>query len=192
MASNVATREPPRTAAEVCQHFDLGDKARGLLGDRQTPAEFFERLVSEKLYPDAVRFAAHLLPAREAVWWGSLCVWHVAAPSPPPATAPALRAAARWVREPTEENRRAAEAPGRAAGAADPAGALALAAFWSGGSMTPPQLPAVPPPPLLPAKTVAGAVLVAATRGDPAGQEERYRHFLTLAVDVSAGRNLWS
>lgn len=179
------------TAAEVCERYEPGKQARALLDARLAPAAFFGRLCRAKLYSDAVRFAAHLLPPREAVWWGSLCAFEVYRPSPPPAQSAALRAAARWIREPTEENRRAAEAPAQEAGAADPAGAVAVAAFWSGGSMSRPGLPAVPPPPFLTARTVAGAILTAVASADPDKREERFRQFLRMAVGVSLGKNRW-
>ena len=35
-------------------------------------------------YTDAVRFLAHALPKREAVWWACLCVRKAAGANPPP------------------------------------------------------------------------------------------------------------
>jgi hypothetical protein len=66
-----------------------------------------------------------------------------------------------------------------------PAGALALAAFWSAGSMSRPDLPAVPPPPGLTAQTVAAAVQAAAGEKAPDPRPEAsYALFLSLARRV--------
>lgn len=185
------TPEPPPSAAAVAQPITLSEAARRLLRDGQPPGAYFQQLMENGLFRDAVQFSAHLLPKAEAVWWGCLCVWASARPNPAPTHVEALRATVRWLRQPSEENRRAAEAAGRAAGRDTPAGALALAAFWSGGSMSRPGLPEVAPAPHLTAKTVAGAVLMAATQGGPAAVEQRYRQFLALAADVDSGKNHW-
>jgi hypothetical protein len=192
MTDRDLTPEAPRTAAELCQQFELDGEARRHLREDQTPSDYFQRLVEHGLYPDAIRFAAHLLPKREAVWWACLCVWHVARGHPPDdQAAGALHAAVRWVREPSEANRRAAAAPAASAGLNTAAGCAAMAAFWSGGSMSAPDLPLVPPPPYLTAKTVAAAVQLAPAQGDPRQLAEHYRQFLLWAIDVDNGTNRW-
>jgi len=186
-----AEKKALQKADQVCRDFSLSADGRKLLRPGQPPASFFGLLFANELYPDAVQFMAHLMPKREAVWWGCLCAWNGARPEPPPELGDALEAAVRWVREPSEENRRAAQGPGEKLGPAALAGAVALAAFWSGGSMSGPDLPAVPPPPTLTHSAIAGAVLAAAAQGDPAQMRQRYRQFLHLAVDVANQKNRW-
>ena len=94
----------------------------------------------------------------------------------------ALLAAASWVVWPTEANRAAAQAPAEAAGRASPAGALALAANVGG---------VVGPVPMTPAKAVANAVKVTATKGDPARIADTQRLFVELGIGVAEGRFCW-
>lgn len=189
--TNQATENVTKTAAEICLDFELTRDGRAVLRDDMMPGTFLSLLEQKQLYKDAIRFVAYLLPKRQAVWWGCLCVWETVRPTPPATIDLALQAAVRWVQEPSEENRRAAEAPGKAVGVSVPAGAVALAAFWSGGSMSRPDLPIVPPPPLLTAKTIAGALVAAAEQGERGQLADRYRRFLALARDVDGGKNRW-
>src|SRR5262249_1071912 len=126
-------------AAEICQHFKLGEEAAPLLKDGLTPKEFLDALLTHKLYVVAIDFVAHALPAREAVWWGCLCARHAAGSSLPSKEEAAFKAAVQWVLDPNEENRSAAQAPAEKASLGTPAGGLAMAAFWSGGSMSLPN-----------------------------------------------------
>ena len=59
-------------------------------------------------YQDAVRFFAHLLPKREAVWWASQCARQTAGSDPPQVVVGAIKAAETWVAELNDEARRAA------------------------------------------------------------------------------------
>jgi hypothetical protein len=177
-------------AADVCRHFTLKEEARPLLRDGLSPAEFVAALLAGKQAAAAVEFLAHALPPREAVWWGCICLRHATAELPPPEQA-ACKAAVEWVIDPTDDKRQAAQQPGEAAGLATPAGGLALAATWTGGSLAPPKLPAVPPGPFLPAKAVAGAVQLAAAKGDPARLADTQRLFVELGVGVAEGRFVW-
>ena len=126
------------------------------------------------------------------MWWGCLCVWHARGSKWTAKDEAALAAAVRWVIDQKDETRAAGAAAGEAAGGtATTAGALALAVGWSGGSMTPPGLPVVPPPAFLTQKVVGAAILSAAAHGQPAAPADACRQFLTLAWDVAAGRNRW-
>src|SRR5664280_1079556 len=48
---------------------ELGDEAMALARPDLHPREFVALLLDKALFPDAVRFVAHALPKREAVWW---------------------------------------------------------------------------------------------------------------------------
>ena len=63
---------------------ELGDKAMALMKPDYHPREYVALLSDKKLFPDAVRFLAHALPKREAVWWGWISARRSAGPSPPP------------------------------------------------------------------------------------------------------------
>jgi hypothetical protein len=139
-------------ANEICRHFDFQEEARPLLREIMTPREFLDALVHNRQYQIAVQFLAHALPAREAVWWAGLCMEHVFREKWKPEDKAACKAAVQWVLDPSEENRQATKAPAEAAGLGSPAGSLAMAASWTGGSLSPADLPPVPPDPHLPPK----------------------------------------
>ena len=91
----------------------------------------------------------------------------------------ALVAAEKWSKEPTEEHRRNAERAAEQTKYKDPSGWIALAAFWSGGSLAPPDQPEVAPAAHLTAKAITGALMLAATHGDPLLANGRYHEFLS-------------
>jgi hypothetical protein len=147
--------------------------------------------VKTEQFPDAARFLAHALPKREAVWWACLCARQAAGANLPAKPAAALQAAERWAADPSEDNRRKAQAAAEAAEMGTPAGCAAMAAFWSGGSLGPPNVPAVPPGEFLTAHGVAGAVMLAAVLTQPEKAPEKFRKFFALGVEVGNGTNKW-
>ena len=78
-----------------------------------------------------------------------------------------------------------------AAGLDTPAGCLAVAAFFSGGSIAPEGLPPVPPSEPMTGTAVAGAVKLAAVLKDPARAPEKFAAFLKLGSEVAEGKNRW-
>ncbi len=153
---------------------------------------FLQALIAEHLHDDAVKFMAHALPKREAVWWGCLCVWKTCRPQPSAKEAAALEAAVHWVIEPAEEHRRHAEAAGLKAGADTPAGGLALAAYWTEGSMAPAGQPEAAPPPFLTAQTLAAVLTLAAAQAKDVPLAEHQRLFLQLGREVAGGKHRWT
>lgn len=177
-------------ATEVCERFPLSAEATAILRPGMPAREFALRLTEAGLARDVIQFAAYVMPPRPAVWWGLLCVWDDIRPEPTPEEQAALTAALRWVQDPVEERRRGAYAPGKAV-ATTPAGQLALASFWSSGSMAPPEAPEVKAPPFLTQKTVAGAVLIVCNQGDPKLRIPRLHNFIRTAGGVAQGAIPW-
>jgi len=181
-----------RTAREVCQSYQPKDEVLDLLEDNQSPAAFLELLVARGKMVEAVQFLAQALRKREAVWWACTCVRWGQGPQPAPKAAAALAAAERWVREPSEANRRTAEAAAKAAsGTSTPAGCAAQAAFWSGESLAPAGQSPVPPAPGLAGSAVFGAVLLASVLHNPTGFKDNLAALLDLGVVVAAGEHRW-
>lgn len=180
-------------AADVCEHFELPDEARPLLAPGATPRGFLDALLAAGQFQSAIRFLAHALPPREAIWWGSLCARQASGGGTSPAETAALKAAVVWVLDPTEENRAAAKAPGEEAGIATPGGGLAIAASWTGGTLTPPlpKVPPVVPGPYMPAKAVLASVVIASTRATLTPVAEAQRAFAELGVSVAEGKVTW-
>lgn len=180
------TKVTAATAAELCV-FDL-EEAKPLLQPQHTPEQFLDVLVEAGHLSTAVKFLAHALPAREAVWWGCLCARSVTTEASPPVALAALKAGEAWAYQPTEENRRAAEVATQAEGALEhAAGWAAQAAFWATGSISPAENPVVPPGPFFTATAVSALLLIGANSGPPPEVPQRLTNFLAWGRDIGAG-----
>jgi hypothetical protein len=179
------------TMEAIASVAELGDEAMALMKPELHPLDFVAKLMDKQLYPDAVRFVAHALPKREAVWWAWISARRGAGEHPPPKIKAALEATEKWIAQPTDENRRAAKAAAEVAQLGTAAGCAGLAAFFSGDSLAPPDCPAVPPGPYLTAKAVSGAVNFAAMSGDPNQAPEKFKSFVAQGVDVTKRIKLW-
>ena len=100
--------------------------------DEDEPLLFARKAAHSSRPAGAVAFMAHLLPRREAVWWGCHCVRAMLGAA---ADDEALGAAEAWVRGPDEDTRRAALQVGDAADTRRATTFLARAAGHSGGSI---------------------------------------------------------
>jgi hypothetical protein len=191
MSTGTLTKVSAKTAAEIAKLFPVGDEAKKLLRDGLTPRQYLDLLIEKQQFVDAVRFLAHALPKREGVWWACLSVrGGLGTALPAPQTA-AVQAAERWVADPSEANRRAAETVANAAEPATPGGCTAMAAFWSGGSLAPANLPVVPPGETLTAHGVASAILLTAVASEPQKAPEKHRKFLAQGIEVANGLQRW-
>ncbi len=188
MGNGTLVKVAAATAAEVCACFDLKPEARPLLRDGMGPREFVDALMAKKQYIAAIDFVAHALPAREAIWWGCLCLQHASGGNLSALDKAACKAAVQWVMQPTEVNRAATQAPAQEVGLVTPAGQLAMAANQTGGNIAPPNAPAMAPPPFASAKAVAGAIKMVTAKADPVNIVETQRLFVELGVGVAEGR----
>lgn len=146
-----------------------------------------DRLQAGGFLIEATRLVAHALPKREAVWWACMCVTHTAPADLPETDRMACEAAEEWVRQQTDKARRRAWDLAQASGCGTPEAWTAIAAFWSGDSMSPEGQPAVPPAPHLAGTAAAGAVALASVRGDATRREARLQRFLESARNIAAG-----
>ncbi len=174
--------------SRVLPHLQLDAQATTALAGCDNSLEALDRLEQAGLLIEATRLVAHALPAREAVWWACACSRHTSPSGANPATETTIRdAAEEWVRRQTDEHRRTAMKAAETAGFGSPEAWAAVAAFWSGDSMAPPEAPKVPPQPHFTGLAVAGAVALAAVRGQASRREARLRGFLVSAKDIAAG-----
>jgi hypothetical protein len=169
----------------------LGDEAMALVAPEMQPRTFVDLLVRQKLYLDAVRFLAHALPKREAIWWAWAGARRAAGSNPTPKVTAALAATEKWIAQPTDENRRAARDAGEAAEPQTAAGCLGKAVFFSGGSLSKPGAPEVPPPEYLCAKMLVGAVIAAALSTEPEKGPEKFQNFISQGLEVAQRIKLW-
>jgi len=186
MGSTAPEVRPVVTVRNLCEQAKLGDAAKALLKDEHTSRQFLELLVGKELFPDATRFLAFALPKREAVGWGCLCVRHSLGTEDAAQISKTQVAAERWVSNPDEKNRQAAQAAIAEDGPENPSDLLALAAFYSGGSVVAPNLEPVPPPDHVTPQLVAGAVMIVAVQTKPEKAAEKYRVFLQKGMALMA------
>jgi hypothetical protein len=185
------TAEQQSRTAAIFSVAELSEEAAALMRAELHPQEYVAVLMDKTLFPDAVRFMAHALPKREAVWWAWRCARRVSGAQPPLAVEIALNACEKWLKQPNEDSRRAAMAAAEKAEFSTSAGCAALAAFFSGGSLAPPDAPAVPPGEYLTAKAVAGSVILAAVSREPEKAPEKFRSFMAQALEVTSRIKLW-
>ncbi|MBV9122957.1 MAG: hypothetical protein JO112_06355 [Planctomycetes bacterium] len=170
-------------ASEAAKLVPLSEEAKKLLQDDLTVLPYLELLMQNHLFQDGVHFLAHALPKREAIRWALECARGVVEPEPPAAVAQAFKVVEKWIQNPSEEHRRAALASAETVGVGTPAGCTAMAAFWSAGSLSPPNLPVVPPPENLTGRGVANAVLLAGLVFHPEKADDNFHQFLTLGIE---------
>src|SRR5690349_8347185 len=104
------TTQVQSNPVEISAVAQLGDEAMALARPEMHPVDFVMLLMNQKLYSDAVRFLAHAMPRREAVWWGWMCARRVSEQKSTPPVKAALEITEKWIAQPSEENRRAAHA----------------------------------------------------------------------------------
>lgn len=133
------------------------------------PKSYYQKLRDNGDLDQAVSYLGHALPRFEAVAWAAYVLQTRAAQKKlPPADRQALDRVLRWLEEPTDEFRRAAFAASEAATRSSPESLLGLAVFMSGGSLGPPEFPAVNPPTEVCGRVAAAAIVIAAHQsGDP-------------------------
>ena len=165
----------------------LSTDAASVLTNVTLVPDALQRLEASGFLVEAARLVAHSLPKREAVWWACMCASHTAPPDLPENDRLARELAESWVREQTDELRRKAMSNAEAGDFATPEAWAGVAAFWSGGSMAPEGQAAVPPAPHLCGTAVAGAIVLAAVRGDPSRQPARLKRFLESGRNIAAG-----
>ncbi|MCU0625066.1 MAG: hypothetical protein MUF21_01070, partial [Gemmatimonadaceae bacterium] len=130
---------------------------------------------------EAIRCIAVAIPVRQAIWWGWVSSRHALQLQPPkPALAPIftqlLGLVEQWIEQPTDARRASAWQAAQAIGIEHPVSLAAAAVWFSGNNIAPAGAAAeVPAPAGMAHNFVTAAVAVAATHGDPAGIEERYR-----------------
>jgi len=191
MSQTTATHALAPLVARLVDAAELEPEALELRDPSLGPKEYIEAMAKAGQHIDAIKFLAHLLPRREAVWWAWMCARREAGPNPEPEIAVALEATETWIGEPTDQNRRAAMQAAEAASFETAAGCAALAAFLSGGSLAPPELPEVAPPRFVAARAVFGSLVLSAVSVQPERAPERFRRFLAYGLELADRIKLW-
>lgn len=197
MTSPNPTPAPPfNPIAWVVARAKLSDEASAVIGDAASDDAangdaLLNTLLEAGHVVDAVKLIAAALPPREGVWWAWTAAKHAAsivsssgakAPNAP-VIASALDATERWIAAPDEANRRAVWLAAQEAGMDTPAGSAAGSAFFTGGSIAPPEITPIPPPPGIHATMAFGAV-VGASATDPEHFDALARAYVMQGFEV--------
>ncbi len=133
------------------------------LASEQTVQGYYQGLIRQDLHSQAADYVAQALPRWEAVTWAARTVTRLAL-SDAQAPGATLRAVLQWIRDPGETRRRAAFAAAQSIEATTPEYLLAMAAFYSGGSVAPEGCEPIQPPRDAAGRFCAGAVKLAVAR----------------------------
>ncbi len=190
----MAATQPKFSAApldKVLEGIDLSEDSAPQRRAGDDARALFERLAAAGMAIDALKVAAAALPKREAVWLALRCVQSLANDATPPVQRAALDAARAWVDEPSDERRRATNDAAEKAGLDKPFGCVALAAYMSGGSLGPPDVPPIPPAEFL-CGVASGLALEIALRQVPRAEANAVgQRFLALAREVDSKPAPW-
>lgn len=168
--------------AELLSRVRLEDDAKPVAATGKTASGVIEALASKGLVTEAMKVLAAALPPQAAVLWAVRCVRETGDLSK--GDVAALTAAERWAAESNEQNRRAAQSAAETLEYGTAASWAAVSAFWSGGSMAPPNVPAVPPPPYLMPQALIGALSLAAIAQGGEKAEEMQKRFLAFGLEA--------
>lgn len=175
------------SAQDLASALTLSRSARGQLNSDLRPGAYLKLLLKDRRWSDAIRFLAHALPPRHAVWWACLCVEHAVGERAAGPEFAALWAATRWVVNPSPDRAQAAGKAAQALPSSSPAHALTKAAEAGGDA---PDTSPVPGKPNPAGRFAAAAVLLAAAE-QPQDLVHLYRQFLYIGLDVEAERIPW-
>lgn len=187
-AENHAAPPPPETVGDLpieslCREAEV-DPAELELEPTATLAEFVDAALDGQHFAPPIQLITVALPIQEAVEWGLRCVQQTSAGEPDPSDLTAVAAIQQWLAEPSEPNRRAAQA---AAGPGTSATELVAASiFFSGGNIGAPEGPDIPSSPVTFQRMLAAAVLSAALENESKPAPEWYRAFCDDALALPA------
>ncbi|WP_089237803.1 MULTISPECIES: hypothetical protein [Stenotrophomonas] len=157
--------------SRACDDMEIDTSARALLTPALTAAQAVQVLLQAGHVQAALQLAARLLPKRYVVAW--LCQCARGETLAPEARAGAMLAE-RWLRDPSEGNRRAAYEFATAGGYRSVGAWLAASAGWAEGSLAPAgQSVVVTPPDHLVARAAVAALGLLAAEQPQAFQQRR-------------------
>ena len=174
---------PPARAADLSKYVPLSDEGKAAMTPEMKPDEFIAALLERKLIADSLHFLAHVLPKRQSVFWAMSCARQSRGNAEPAAEA-ALKAAEKWIADPSEQNRQECLAAANAADTTTPAGATALAAYYSSGLPQGEDARANAKAYFMTARLVSAVVSLAAVEGDREQAMARFDGFLMKGVEI--------
>lgn len=178
------------TALAVMNRFELAKEIPFAPEEGESPADFVTKLANSDEPNHCLLFMSYALEKRSAVWWLTRCVQEVESILDDN-DREMLSLAEQWVAAPSDANRRKAMESAEALEMSTPAAWAGVGAFWSGGSMAPPEAPAVEPADNLAGKAISGGAIMASVFHAPEKALDKQKSFTQLGVDVAAGKIPW-
>ena len=175
------------TPKEISETANLSPGARALVRDDSTHVAYVAVLQQNEMHEDAVRFLAYQMGIAEGVRWGLACIRELQAPERRAARSETLEVSEKWTKVPTDQTRIEARDAYDRSTETTPADLLALAVFFSGGTIAGPDAPEVPAPPYVAQKLVAASVQMTVLTYDTPHAAERYRRAVALGAEFSKG-----
>jgi len=172
------------TTAEIATAANLTEKGQALVTEESGPSRFVDLLESNGLFRDAIQFLAHGLPIHIAVKWGCLCSREMLPADQLEKSKESLEAAEAWLTAPDDEARWRARNAAEKSNMSSPVDLIAMAAFFSGGSIVPADAPATPPPAYVANKMAGGGIQLAVLSQLPAEAAQRFRRSLQISREV--------
>ena len=179
-----------QTANELTAHYEaINEQALELLNSDMSPEEYVNKLIEKEYFADSVIFLAHGLPKREAIWWAYLCAKAVTNNDTKADDLASLTMAEKWVYEPDDKKRRMCGTLAEKGQYKSAQNWVAAAVFWSGGSITKEDDPAMEPAPYLYAHAVSGAILNAVGMSDTDEIDSKFQQFIKHGLNIAGGGN---
>jgi hypothetical protein len=168
------------TVKELSETADLSAAARALVKEDSTPSAYLESLEQQQLFQDAIKFQTYKLSTDSGIKWAIACIKELRSPESKQQKDEPLDAADQWVKFPGDPTRWAAKKASDKTEKNGPSNLVAMAVFFSGGSMAPPGAPETPPPQYAAQKFISGSVLVTVVSHEPKKANERYQQALKM------------
>lgn len=172
----------------LAEHGDLAEEALSVVQGNSTADEIVDGLSEKELSGDLIKALAFMLPKREAVWWACLCARTAETKNPSREPSPALAGAEKWVSDQSEESRYETYEKAEQEAFEGPGAWVGLAAFWSGPSLSLPDLEVVRPADFLTGLGVRTALLLLTVKEWMApglGESE----MLAIGLDIARGQS---
>ena len=168
------------TVKELSEISGLSVAARQLVRDDSIPSTYLDSLEKQELYEDAVRFQAYKMPVHPGIQWASNCIDELRDPALKSEKDAPFESAGQWLKAPGDPTRYAARDAADKPDATGPSRLLALAVFFSGGSVASPESPTAEPPPYSAQQLIAGAVTIAVVGHEAQHAVDRYKKALAI------------
>ena len=160
---------------EIIQEIELPEEC-SIDANSLADTQIISQLIQEELYDEAIKFLALGLPKREAIWWGYICSQE-------------LEKSEQQldVQNGSEELRISAKAFADKLALYTPSSWVAMAIFWSGGSLAPKGKPPIEPEPFMSGYAVANGLILAAEKSEHPVKKKKL--FIKRGLHIAMGGN---